>query len=331
MHCQNVSTILDNRAQLKLTAAERCELDAHLATCADCERAWHAQEALLAQPIPAMRPGLLEDTLRLIVSQRRSPSARRYRSRLVLGAAVLAAGAALAAITVVTKSRRTHENIVPVSTASTSTMSQSAAQPPAAADQTPLVGSTNDIDPVNFPDGDYFVLLMAPPEYPLEALKEKREGRVQLQYTITKKGTVADATVVESTDSAFDAAAVLAVERWKYMPRVVAGKRVDVPGIRTIIRFQLALPEPADESDRPNPPESPRNGPALRDLLAPAWECAGIRDLLCAQQVLDEVSAAYDLTPFEQHTVLTFYGYIYTQYEDYERALSYRGLSPRSR
>jgi TonB family protein len=321
MNCENVSTLLDNRAQRNLTAAERCDLEAHLAVCADCARAWHAQEALLAQPVPATPPTLLDDTLRLLASQTAPAAPRRYSSRAVVGTVVLAAGAALAAITIVSQTVRNGDESVPAATSPPIASTPATGEALIAAEQAAQTKPASDDagDSLAFPDGDYFSLLLVPPEYPLEALKEQAEARVVMEFTITRDGTVADATVVESSDSRFDAAATLAVERWKYMPRVVNGKRVAARGIRTVIRFEFAH-EPDDQSDGADP-ESLRGGPPLSDLLAPAWECAAVRDLLCAQQVLDEVSAAYELVPFEQRQVLAFYGYLYTQYADYERAI----------
>jgi len=37
----------------------------------------------------------------------------------------------------------------------------------------------------------------------------------------------------------FDQAAISAVKRWRYTPAVVDGGTVDVPGVRTRVRFEL--------------------------------------------------------------------------------------------
>ena len=55
MNCQSISDILDERRMDRLTAAERCELDRHLAECADCASACRAEAALALQhvaPVP---------------------------------------------------------------------------------------------------------------------------------------------------------------------------------------------------------------------------------------------------------------------------------------
>jgi TonB family protein len=144
-----------------------------------------------------------------------------------------------------------------------------------------------------------------------------------VQFTVTKFGTVEDVTVVESSDPEFEPTAILAVSRWKFMPRVVNGKRIAVRDVHTIIRFQLEgpRPPPSAQVEPPDPPPT-RDGPPFSELLAPAWNCAAVRNFLCAQQVLDEISATYSWLPSEEHEVRMFYAYLYTQYGDYERAIA---------
>jgi protein TonB len=45
--------------------------------------------------------------------------------------------------------------------------------------------------------------------------------------------------VIESTSSLFDRAALESALKYKYKPRVIDGEPVEVPGVRTIIRFEL--------------------------------------------------------------------------------------------
>src|SRR5690606_36795770 len=64
-------------------------------------------------------------------------------------------------------------------------------------------------------------LVRVPPEYPPRALSRGLEGWVQLQFTITTIGTVKDAIVVDaSPKGVFDDAALKAIARWRYNPRV---------------------------------------------------------------------------------------------------------------
>ena len=65
------------------------------------------------------------------------------------------------------------------------------------------------------------------------------EGYVIVEFTVTGTGTVRDVTVVESTSSLFERAAVEAAKKFKYKPRVVDGRSIEVQGVRNKITFQL--------------------------------------------------------------------------------------------
>ena len=79
-----------------------------------------------------------------------------------------------------------------------------------------------------------------PPEYPPAARTQQITGSVTLEYTVDIRGEPRDIHVVEATPpSVFDQAAINAVKRWRYAPTAVNGTAVDVPGVRTRIRFEL--------------------------------------------------------------------------------------------
>jgi protein TonB len=50
---------------------------------------------------------------------------------------------------------------------------------------------------------------------------------------------VRDPIVLQSTSKLFERAAIRAVLKFKYKPRVVDGVPVEVPGVKTRISFQL--------------------------------------------------------------------------------------------
>jgi len=56
---------------------------------------------------------------------------------------------------------------------------------------------------------------------------------------VTTAGTVRDPIIIFSTSSLFERAAIRAVLKFKYKPRVVDGVPVDVPGVKTRITFQI--------------------------------------------------------------------------------------------
>lgn len=92
---------------------------------------------------------------------------------------------------------------------------------------------------MNIAEGDYLPIVRVAPVYPARALQRGLEGYVDLVFTVTTAGTVRDPVVEFSTSSLFDRAAIRAVLKFKYKPRVVDGQPVDVPNVKTRIRFQL--------------------------------------------------------------------------------------------
>jgi TonB family protein len=86
---------------------------------------------------------------------------------------------------------------------------------------------------------DIVPLVRINPDYPPDALAARVEGSVILEFTVTTTGTIKDAVVVESSSPVFDAAALAALGRWRYQPKMENGQPVERRGVRTIIRFQL--------------------------------------------------------------------------------------------
>lgn len=82
-------------------------------------------------------------------------------------------------------------------------------------------------------------LVRVEPQYPPQAAKRGLEGWVQLRFTITTGGTVADVVVVKSSNPVFDRAAADAVKKWKYEPQMQAGKPVETPGVDVVLRFKM--------------------------------------------------------------------------------------------
>jgi protein TonB len=92
---------------------------------------------------------------------------------------------------------------------------------------------------MNIAEGDYLPIVRVAPVYPARALSRGLEGYVDLSFTVTTTGTVRDPIVLFSTSSLFERAAVRAVLKFKYKPRVVDGVPVDVPDVKTRISFQI--------------------------------------------------------------------------------------------
>lgn len=106
----------------------------------------------------------------------------------------------------------------------------------------PSAGGVEDIGGpggFNVAEGDYLPIVRVAPVYPARALSRGLEGYVDLSFTVTEAGTVADPVVDFSTSSLFERAAVRAVLKFKYKPRVVDGVPVRVPGVKTRISFKI--------------------------------------------------------------------------------------------
>lgn len=115
--------------------------------------------------------------------------------------------------------------------------------------QTALVAFAADVDQ------DVVPLVRINPDYPQQALTEGMEGWVQLEFTITETGAVADPLVVDNSvclrgqepedckpDDMFNSTALAAIAKWRYTPKLEDGVPVEYKGVQTIIRFTLGEP-----------------------------------------------------------------------------------------
>ncbi len=105
----------------------------------------------------------------------------------------------------------------------------------------PTIDSGVEVSFGNFKsDGEFLPIVRVEPIYPSRAASRGVEGYVVVEFTVTSNGSVTDPVVIESEPSSiFNRAAERAVVKWKYKPRVVDGNPVDVPGVRTMLTFQL--------------------------------------------------------------------------------------------
>jgi len=85
------------------------------------------------------------------------------------------------------------------------------------------------------PDRDFMALSRIPPRYPYRAERKKIEGWVKISFTITEQGTVQDAVVIDAKpEDIFDKAALQAILKWKFKPRISDGKPVATRADQTI-------------------------------------------------------------------------------------------------
>ena len=89
-------------------------------------------------------------------------------------------------------------------------------------------------------DAPLIPLTRVQPMYPPEAAQRGLEGWVELVFTVTPSGAVKDPRVVKAKPSfVFNRAAIQAIKKWKYRPKVVDGKPVTKRGERVRLNFRL--------------------------------------------------------------------------------------------
>ena len=77
------------------------------------------------------------------------------------------------------------------------------------------------------PDRDLEQLTATEPVYPPEALRDRVEGWVEVDFTVTEAGVVRDIEIAAAEPrGVFEAAATAAVGAWRFQPRVVNGRPV---------------------------------------------------------------------------------------------------------
>ena len=89
-------------------------------------------------------------------------------------------------------------------------------------------------------DQDAVPLVRVEPQYPPRAEQRGITGWVEVGYTIAASGTVKEAWVIRaSPPSIFDRAALTAVKKWRFNPRIENGKPVERPNMATRVVFEL--------------------------------------------------------------------------------------------
>jgi protein TonB len=89
-------------------------------------------------------------------------------------------------------------------------------------------------------DRDTMPLVRINPDYPPRAQSRGIEGWVLIEFTITAAGTVRDARVVDASPKGyFEDAALKAIARWRYNPKVQEGVAVERVGVRVRLSFNM--------------------------------------------------------------------------------------------
>jgi protein TonB len=90
-------------------------------------------------------------------------------------------------------------------------------------------------------DSGVVPLVRVDPQYPPKAMQRRIEGWVDIEFSITPAGTVADPKVIGAHPATvFERSALRAIRRWRYNARIEDGVAVAQHGLRVRIRFELA-------------------------------------------------------------------------------------------
>ena len=93
--------------------------------------------------------------------------------------------------------------------------------------------------PVYLDPGELELVSTVDPIYPAAAMRNRQEGWVTLEFTVTQTGSVRDPWVTDAEPAdLFDAAAIAAVKQWRFKPRVANGRAVEVRSAVTL-RFNV--------------------------------------------------------------------------------------------
>ena len=77
------------------------------------------------------------------------------------------------------------------------------------------------------------------PEYPRSAYRDRREGSVQVEFTVDGNGETTDIEVVDAEPrGVFEDAAIEAVEEWRFQPQITEGRPQEVR-LRQSVDFTL--------------------------------------------------------------------------------------------
>ena len=84
-------------------------------------------------------------------------------------------------------------------------------------------------------DGALVPLATFPPQFPRKAIQGGIEGWVEVEFTVTERGTVTDVKILKAKPRRiFNAAAKKTIKKWKFRPKMVDGKPVSARATQVI-------------------------------------------------------------------------------------------------
>ncbi len=183
-------------------------------------------------------------------------------------------------------------------------------------------------------EGELAPTVKVAPVYPAAARRDKLEGYVLVEFTVAATGRVEDARVIEAEPAGvFDQAALDAVAKFRYKPRVEDGQAVASPGIRNRVTF--ALP---DENGKEASAAGvvPVLGSALMERLQDVQDLISGKQYEAAMAAMNELLAdtsGYSGNELGQlHNMRAYVHFLVDDYpsaiSDYEQVIAARGDIP---
>lgn len=104
----------------------------------------------------------------------------------------------------------------------------------------PVTLASEGVGSLQAPEQDATPVVRMEPKYPIDAARNGIQGWVELRFSIDELGQVQDVAVINSEPGrVFDQAAMQALKRWKYRPKVVDGKAIVQTDLAVRLDFNL--------------------------------------------------------------------------------------------
>lgn len=105
----------------------------------------------------------------------------------------------------------------------------------------PEIGTGDDFNAgLGTADANAIALIQVAPVYPQRALQRAIEGYVVVEFDVDETGVVVDPRVLYAEpEGYFESAALRALERYRYQPKVVNGRTVKMFGVQQKLSFTL--------------------------------------------------------------------------------------------
>lgn len=120
------------------------------------------------------------------------------------------------------------------------------ARPPTTAETTPaptvasVTPAPSAVSPSSQQDRNFELIRRVNPTYPPRALRDRVQGWVEIEFTVSTTGDVTDVRVVNAQPKRgdFDREAIRAVQQWKFRPKIENGRPVDAT-VKQRLNFTL--------------------------------------------------------------------------------------------